>query len=153
MIANISSSEASFEETLNTLKYANRAKNIRTTLQRNVMNVNFHISEYVHLIDKLRAEIKILKDQIGGGGPNDRVSTSNLLGMNSLNRNASMPAFNSAGSVTPGGSLLPTAIKIPPSPAGSIVHFPSTPLAGGRDNVKSGKTLEFIFLYLLNTFK
>ena len=62
MIANISSSEASFEETLNTLKYANRAKNIRTTLQRNVMNVNFHISEYVHLIDKLRAEIKILKD-------------------------------------------------------------------------------------------
>ena len=42
MIANISSAESSFEETLNTLKYANRAKNIKTNVQRNVLNVNHH---------------------------------------------------------------------------------------------------------------
>ena len=49
MIANISSAESSFEETLNTLKYANRAKNIKTNVQRNVLNVNYHISEYVQV--------------------------------------------------------------------------------------------------------
>jgi kinesin family member 18/19 len=79
MIANISSAESSFEETLNTLKYANRAKNIRTNAQRNVLNVNYHISEYVQLINNLRGEIQSLKDQLhsapevalggGFGGP------------------------------------------------------------------------------------
>ncbi|CAM9806509.1 unnamed protein product, partial [Ectocarpus fasciculatus] len=64
MIANISSAESSFEETLNTLKYANRAKNIKTTVQRNELNVNHHISEYVSLIANLRNEIKMLKDQM-----------------------------------------------------------------------------------------
>jgi hypothetical protein len=64
MIATISSAESSFEETQNTLKYANRAKNIKTNAQRNVLNVNYHISEYVQLITNLRAEIKSLKDQL-----------------------------------------------------------------------------------------
>eukprot|EP01038_Epipyxis_sp_PR26KG_P013647 gene13647-18314_t len=70
MIANISSAESSFEETLNTLKYANRAKNIKTNVQRNVLNVNYHISEYVQLIDNLRNEIKLLKNQIAEPGNN-----------------------------------------------------------------------------------
>ena len=68
MIANISSAESAFEETLNTLKYSNRAKNIKTNVQRNVLNVNFHISEYVQLINNLRGEIKVLKDQLKDGG-------------------------------------------------------------------------------------
>ena len=69
MIANISAAESSFEETLNTLKYANRAKNIKTNIQRNVLNVNYHISEYVQLIDNLRNEINILKNQIAEAPP------------------------------------------------------------------------------------
>ena len=112
MIANISSAESSFEETLNTLKYANRAKNIKvdlsatfhvptchslcthlsltmyppvthynkTNVQRNVLNVNHHISEYVHLIDNLRGEIKALKDQIGAQGPGEGGLVLNRLG-------------------------------------------------------------------------
>ena len=80
MIANISSAESSFEETLNTLKYANRAKNIKTHVQRNVLNVNYHISEYVQLIDNLRGEIQVLKSQIGSSAAPvlmlDRVGTS-----------------------------------------------------------------------------
>lgn len=59
MIANVNPAESSFEETLNTLKYANRAKNIKTHVQRNVLNVNYHISEYVALINNLRSEIKV----------------------------------------------------------------------------------------------
>ena len=65
MIANISSADSSFEETLNTLKYANRAKNIKSNVQRNVLNVNYHISEYVQLISNLRNEIQALKSHIG----------------------------------------------------------------------------------------
>jgi kinesin family protein 18/19 len=61
MIANISGAVSSFEETLNTLKYANRAKNIKTTVKRNVLNVNYHISEYKSLIGNLRSEITGLK--------------------------------------------------------------------------------------------
>jgi kinesin family protein 18/19 len=77
MIANISSAESSFEETLNTLKYANRAKNIKTHVQRNVLNVNYHISEYVQLIDNLRGEIQVLKSQIGAQG-DLRIGTSRV---------------------------------------------------------------------------
>jgi hypothetical protein len=44
MIANVAPNSNSFEETLNTLKYANRAKNIKTNVVRNVLSVNYHIS-------------------------------------------------------------------------------------------------------------
>eukprot|EP00606_Chrysophyceae_sp_TOSAG23-5_P001504 GSChrysophyteH2.ASY1.ANO1.683.1 assembled CDS len=74
MIANISPAESSFEETLNTLKYANRAKNIKTEAKRNVLNVNYHISEYVELINNLRGEIKMLKDQMEVPAPADSLS-------------------------------------------------------------------------------
>ena len=44
MIANIAGSSDSFEETHNTLKYANRAKNIKTNVQRNVHSVEYQVS-------------------------------------------------------------------------------------------------------------
>lgn len=74
MIANVNPAESSFEETLNTLKYANRAKNIKTTVQRNVLNVNYHISEYVALINNLRNEIKLLKEQMETNPQDNNIS-------------------------------------------------------------------------------
>jgi kinesin family protein 18/19 len=71
MIANISPSVGSFEETLNTLKYANRAKNIKTNLSRNVLSVSYHVSEYVNLIAGLKQQISKLRLQMnrdGGSG-------------------------------------------------------------------------------------
>jgi hypothetical protein len=44
MIANIAPNSASFDETMNTLKYADRAKSIKTTVTRNVVTVNFQVS-------------------------------------------------------------------------------------------------------------
>ena len=41
MIANIAGAHSSFEETHNTLKYANRAKNIKTNVQKNTQNVDY----------------------------------------------------------------------------------------------------------------
>jgi len=57
MIANISPSSGGFEETINTLKYANRAKNIKTKSKVNRNMVNVHISEYKNIIEDLREEI------------------------------------------------------------------------------------------------
>lgn len=50
MIANISPSNLSYEDTHNTLKYANRAKNIKTNNTKNVMTVDYHISKYMNII-------------------------------------------------------------------------------------------------------
>ncbi len=46
MLANVSPSVLTFEDTYNTLNFANRAKNIKTSVQRNVLNVDNHISNY-----------------------------------------------------------------------------------------------------------
>jgi len=61
MIANISPSSSSYEDTHNTLKYANRAKNIKTNVQRNVLSVEYHVSKYTQIISALKTEITELK--------------------------------------------------------------------------------------------
>ena len=57
MIANISPFYSCYEDTSNTLKYANRAKNIKTHVKRNVENVDSHINNYANIIEKLKEEI------------------------------------------------------------------------------------------------
>ena len=64
MIANVSPSINTFDDTYNTLKYANRAKNIKTVVTRNVLNAQYHISNYVNIINNLKNEIAQLKQQI-----------------------------------------------------------------------------------------
>ena len=70
MIAVVSPSSDQMEETLNTLKYANRAKNIKTKVERNVLNVDYHVSEYVNLISRLKSEITNLRSRLKRN-PND----------------------------------------------------------------------------------
>ncbi|KAF2792832.1 kinesin family protein-like protein [Melanomma pulvis-pyrius CBS 109.77] len=69
MIVCVSPSSAHFDETQNTLRYANRAKNIQTKVTRNVFNVNRHVKDYLKKIDEQRALIDELmqrqKDQEG----------------------------------------------------------------------------------------
>ena len=64
MIACVSPSYAAFEDTHNTLTYANRAKNIKTHVQRNVVNVQFHIAKYTSIISQLRTEVTELRSQL-----------------------------------------------------------------------------------------
>ncbi len=64
MIANVSPSINTFEDTYNTLKYANRAKNIKTFVTRNVLNAQYHISNYVNIINNLKAEVSQLKQEL-----------------------------------------------------------------------------------------
>lgn len=64
MITNVSPSSAQYEETLNTLKYANRAKNIRTKVTKNVKSVDEHVAEYQRIIHELRSEVSRLQEQL-----------------------------------------------------------------------------------------
>jgi kinesin family protein 18/19 len=66
MIACISPNVKTFEDTHNTLKYANRAKNIKTNVQRNVLNVAYHVSQYTSIITSLKKEIGELRGQLAG---------------------------------------------------------------------------------------
>jgi kinesin family protein 18/19 len=56
MIANVSPAVSAFEDTYNTLMYANRAKSIKTNAQRNVLSVDNHIANYANIISNLRKE-------------------------------------------------------------------------------------------------
>ncbi|CAD8089029.1 unnamed protein product [Paramecium primaurelia] len=64
MISNVTPAVSSFEETYNTLVYANRAKNIKTVANRNVLVAQNHISNYALLIQNLRQENEELKQLI-----------------------------------------------------------------------------------------
>ncbi|XWW94922.1 hypothetical protein V2A60_002872 [Cordyceps javanica] len=63
MIVCVSPSSAHFDETQNTLRYANRAKNIQTKVTRNVFNVNRHVKDFLVKIDEQMALITELKAQ------------------------------------------------------------------------------------------
>lgn len=63
MIVCVSPSSAHFDETQNTLRYANRAKNIQTKVTRNVYNVNRHVKDFLIKIDEQMALINELRAQ------------------------------------------------------------------------------------------
>ncbi|KAG9660236.1 kinesin-domain-containing protein, partial [Aureobasidium melanogenum] len=63
MIVCVSPSSVHFDETQNTLRYANRAKNIQTKAVRNVFNVDRHVKDYLKKIDEQMALIKDLQAQ------------------------------------------------------------------------------------------
>ena len=64
MIATISPASSQYEETVNTLKYSNRAKNIKTKSIPNKKMVSIHISAYKNIINDLRDEIERLRHMV-----------------------------------------------------------------------------------------
>ncbi|XP_022056767.2 kinesin-like protein KIF18A isoform X2 [Acanthochromis polyacanthus] len=64
MIANVSPSSKSYDDTHNTLKYANRAKEIKSSLKSNVVSLDSHIGQYAVICEKQRQEIVQLKQKL-----------------------------------------------------------------------------------------
>ena len=54
--------------THNTLKYANRAKNIKTKNERNVVDVSYHVAKYTEIITELKNEVKELRKMLRNKG-------------------------------------------------------------------------------------
>ncbi|CCD26864.1 tubulin-dependent ATPase KIP3 NDAI_0I02960 [Naumovozyma dairenensis CBS 421] len=61
MIVCISPSSSHYDETLNTLKYANRAKEIKTKIIRNQQSLNRHVGSYLKMITEQKREIENLR--------------------------------------------------------------------------------------------
>ena len=80
MIANISPASTQLEETLNTLKYASRAKNIKTKVVSNKKMVSIHIAEYKNIINDLRSEIDELKSKLSEANANHASKINQPLG-------------------------------------------------------------------------
>lgn len=68
MVVCISPSSTHYEETHNALKYANQAKNIRTKVSRNMINVDRHVAQYVQAIHELKEENERLRAKLNERG-------------------------------------------------------------------------------------
>uniref|UniRef100_A0A8C9Y044 Kinesin-like protein n=1 Tax=Sander lucioperca TaxID=283035 RepID=A0A8C9Y044_SANLU len=80
MIANVSPSSKSYDDTHNTLKYANRAKEIKSSLKSNVVSLDSHIGQYAVICEKQRQEILQLKNKLKEYEEKNRVpGASNMI--------------------------------------------------------------------------
>ncbi|KAI8873149.1 kinesin-domain-containing protein, partial [Ramicandelaber brevisporus] len=63
MIVCVSPASTYYDETHNTLKYANRAKNIKTRVEKNTVNVKAHLTQYRKQISDQADEIRRLQQE------------------------------------------------------------------------------------------
>uniref|UniRef100_A0ACB8G3P6 Kinesin-like protein kif18a n=1 Tax=Sphaerodactylus townsendi TaxID=933632 RepID=A0ACB8G3P6_9SAUR len=64
IIATVSPSSLFYDDTYNTLKYANRAKDIKSSLKSNIVSLDSHISQYAKICEEQKKEIIILKEKL-----------------------------------------------------------------------------------------
>lgn len=64
MIATVASSSIQYHHTVNTLKYADRAKEIKTHVRQNAGTVQEHVAQYQTIIDDLKEENDQLKREL-----------------------------------------------------------------------------------------
>ncbi|NWV51026.1 KI18A protein, partial [Daphoenositta chrysoptera] len=64
MIAAVSPSSLFYDDTYNTLKYANRAKDIKSSLKSNVVSLDSYISQYAKICNEQKQEILMLKEKL-----------------------------------------------------------------------------------------
>ncbi|OMP01695.1 hypothetical protein COLO4_11662 [Corchorus olitorius] len=64
MVATISPAGSQYHHTVNTLKYADRAKEIKTHIQKNIGTIDTHVSDYQRMIDSLQVEVCRLKKEL-----------------------------------------------------------------------------------------
>ncbi|GHJ89055.1 hypothetical protein NliqN6_5457 [Naganishia liquefaciens] len=79
MIVCVSPCSVHLEDTGNTLKYANRAKNIVTKVSRNVNDVNRNITQYLKAIAEKDARIKALEAEMANGSRAEQVAREKRL--------------------------------------------------------------------------
>lgn len=72
MIVCVAPTSNHFDDTHNTLLYADRASKIRTkVVTRNVVNVDRHVGQYVEAINRLNLEVSELKAKLAGKAGNE----------------------------------------------------------------------------------
>jgi kinesin family protein 18/19 len=95
MIATISPADNQYHHTVNTLKYADRAKEIKTHIQRNIGTVDTHVSDYQRMIDSLQVEVGLLKKELANKDsqlsvkPSEKTVDDELSWLNGLSQETS----------------------------------------------------------------
>ncbi|CAA2978827.1 kinesin KIN-8B [Olea europaea subsp. europaea] len=95
MIATVSPADSQYHHTVNTLKYADRAKEIKTHIQKNIGTVNAHVSDYQKMIDNLQSEVSLLrmelaeKDSQLSAKPTEKAADDELSWLNLLSQETS----------------------------------------------------------------
>ncbi|XP_020598093.1 kinesin-like protein KIN-8B [Phalaenopsis equestris] len=64
MIATISPADDQYHHTVNTLKYADRAKEIKTHVHKNIGIIDTHVADYQKMIDSLQVEVCRLRKEL-----------------------------------------------------------------------------------------
>ncbi|XP_050677347.1 kinesin-like protein KIF18B isoform X2 [Leptidea sinapis] len=64
MIANVSPSSMSYEDTYNTLKFAARANKIQLSCKKNIVDGNMKLSQYVKITEELKKKVKELEAKL-----------------------------------------------------------------------------------------
>ncbi|CAM0876484.1 unnamed protein product [Alopecurus aequalis] len=64
MIATISPADDQYHHTTNTLKYADRAKEIKTHVHKNIGTIDTHVEDYQRMIQNLQGEVSQLKKEL-----------------------------------------------------------------------------------------
>ncbi|KAJ4833321.1 Kinesin-like protein KIN-8B [Turnera subulata] len=64
MVATVSPAGGQYHHTVNTLKYADRAKEIKTHIQKNIGTVDTHVSDYQRMIESLQTEVCRLRKEL-----------------------------------------------------------------------------------------
>ncbi|KAL5581894.1 hypothetical protein UlMin_014336 [Ulmus minor] len=64
MVATISPADNQYHHTVNILKYADRAKEIKTHIQKNIGTIDTHVSDYQRMIDSLQKELADKESQL-----------------------------------------------------------------------------------------
>eukprot|EP00899_Mesostigma_viride_P002293 jgi/Mesvir1/12064/Mv00350-RA.1 len=69
MVATVSPGSNQYQHTNNTLKYADRAKEIKTHVAANVSTVDKHVADFQDMIETLQAEVQALKQELANRPP------------------------------------------------------------------------------------
>lgn len=95
MIATMSPADSQYHHTVNTLKYADRAKEIKTHIQKNIGTVNAHVSDYQKMIDNLQSEVSRLRKELAekdsqlSAKPTEKAADDELSWLNVLSQETS----------------------------------------------------------------
>ncbi|PIN00348.1 Kinesin-like protein [Handroanthus impetiginosus] len=95
MVATISPAGSQYHHTVNTLKYADRAKEIKTHIQKNIGTVNAHVSDYQKIIDNLQGEVSRLRKELAekesqlSAKPTEKAADDEISWLNSLSQEIS----------------------------------------------------------------
>ena len=92
MIATVSPSIDSFDETMFTLQYANKAKGVKIVLKKNVVELDTpRINKFDEYIQNLKEEIQEINEQIG---EKDKININNLSNVDLEQSNSNNISFN-----------------------------------------------------------